>query len=167
MQYSVSTNPSFKTLIYPATMKNLFLTTSLVFLGLFLTGCSQTSDSPIEIAGAWIREAPPNATAMAGYMQIFNHTDTDKQLVSGNSQDFKIIEFHRSVEKDGVYRMIRHKNLIIPANSMLELKPGDYHLMLITPHKQLKEGDFTTINLVFADNAIISHQFPVKKAVFE
>lgn len=148
-------------------MKNIFLTSSFVFIYLFLTGCTQTTDSPLEITGAWIREAPPNATAMAGYMQIYNHTDSDKQLVSGNSQDFKIVEFHRSVEKDGVYRMIRHKKLTIPANSMLELKPGDFHLMLITPYKPLKEGDLTTINLVLEDNITISHEFPVKKAVFK
>lgn len=148
-------------------MKKIFFISSLVYIFLFLTGCSQTTHQEIEITDAWIREAPPNATAMAGYMQIANHTDTDRQLVSGNSTDFKIVEFHRSVEKDGVYRMIRHKQLIIPANSILELKPGDFHLMLITPYKQLKDGDITTIHLVLDDDSVISHQFPVKKAVFE
>lgn len=148
-------------------MNKIFLISCFVFIPFVLTGCDQTSQPPVEIVNAWIREAPPNATAMAGYMQVINHTDTDKQLVSGNSKDFKIIEFHRSVEKNGVYRMIRHKQLIVPANGMLELKPGDFHLMLITPYKQLKDGDSTTIQLILDDDSSISHQFPVKKAVFK
>lgn len=147
-------------------MKNLLLLSSLMMIVSLLSGCDRTHQ-PIEIVDAWIREAPPNATAMAGYMQIINHTDTDKQLITASSADFKVVEFHRSVEKNGVYRMVRHKQLIVPANGMLELKPGDFHLMLITPHKNLKEGDLTTVTLVLADDSSVSHEFPVKKAVFE
>jgi len=146
-------------------MKIIILISSLILIHL-LSGCDRNTQ-PLEIVDAWIREAPPNATALAGYMQVINHTDTDKHLVTANSTDFKVVEFHRSVEKNGVYRMVRHKKLTIPANGTLELKPGDFHLMLITPHKKLKEGDTTTINLMLDDDSTISYEFPVKKAVFE
>lgn len=152
---------------YQLAMKNILSISCFIFILLHLTGCDQADKQAIDIVNAWIREAPPNATAMAGYMQIKNHTNKDKLLVSGTSEDFKIVEFHRSVEKNGVYRMIRHKQLTIPANGTLELKPGDFHLMLITPYKKLNDGDLTTINLVFADDSIVSHEFPIKKAVFE
>ena len=147
-------------------MKKILLTSRFILIILLISGCNRTHQ-PIEIVDAWIREAPPNATAMAGYMQVVNHTDTDKQLITAHSADFKIVEFHRSVEKNGVYRMVRHKQLTVPANGTLELKPGDFHLMLITPHKKLKEGDVTTVKLVLADDSSVSHEFPVKKAVFE
>ena len=133
----------------------------------FLAGCSFDEQADIEFIDAWVREAPPNATAMAGYVTIVNHTNQDKTLISANSSDFKVVEFHRSVEKNGVYRMVRHKQLVIPANGELELKPGDYHLMLITPNKALKEGDVVDVNIVLANDVTITHSMPVKKAVFE
>lgn len=132
-----------------------------------LTSCNKNAQTPITIEQAWIREAPPNASAMAGYMRVTNNTDQDNTLVAASSDAFKVIEFHRSVEKDGVYRMIRHENLHIPAKQSLELKPGDYHLMMITPQRVLKEGNNVSVQLTFADQSQVTLEIPVKKATFE
>lgn len=131
-----------------------------------LTACSQQSVNPIEIEGAWIREAPPGATAMAGYMRINNNSDKDIILHSANSTAFKAIEFHRSIERDGVYRMVPHLHLHITANTTFELKPGDYHLMLFNPTSALKEGDSIDMNLTFSQEQIVSTSIPVKKAQY-
>ena len=132
-----------------------------------LVSCNKNEQVPIAIEQAWIREAPPNASAMAGYMRITNNTDQDNTLVAAASDAFKVIEFHRSVEKDGVYRMIRHENLHIHAKQSLELKPGDYHLMMITPQRVLKEGHNVSVQLTFADQSQVTLEIPVKKATFE
>ena len=147
-------------------MNHLILLKITLLFVFVLTACSQYHD-PIEIKDAWIREAPPNATAMAGYMQIVNNTENDIELVAAQSPNFKIVEFHRSVEKDGVYRMVRHKQLTIPAKGQLELKPGDFHLMLITPHQALRDGDQAEVTLTMADNTSMTHSIPVKKPTFE
>ena len=132
-----------------------------------LVSCNANEQELIAIEQAWIREAPPNASAMAGYMRITNNTDQDNTLVAAASDAFKVIEFHRSVEKDGVYRMIRHEYLHIPAKQSLELKPGDYHLMMITPQRVLKEGHNVSVQLTFADQSQVTQEIPVKKATFE
>ena len=142
---------------------------TILVLGCILITASSCSNSqqPIAIEQAWIREAPPNASAMAGYMRIINNSDQDNTLVSAASDSFKVIEFHRSVEKEGVYRMIRHESLTVPAKGMLELKPGDYHLMLIKPKIALVEGDNVSVQLMFSDQSNLSIELPVKKASYE
>lgn len=133
---------------------------------LALLSCSQHSESPLQIEAAWIREAPPGATAMAGYMQIINNSADNVILHSANSPAFKAIEFHRSIEENGVYKMVPHLHLHIAANSTMELKPGDYHLMMFNPTNALKEGETIEVNLVFSNEHIVSTSIPVKKAQY-
>ena len=140
---------------------SLFL---LALLG--VVACDQTSKDPILIEDAWVREAPPNATAMAGYMRISNTTDEHIILHAASSPAFKAIEFHRSVETEGVYKMIPHLHLHIAANSAFELKPGDYHLMLFNPVDPLKDGDEVTLTLTFSGEQQIDAIVPVKKAQY-
>lgn len=146
-------------------MRLLSFISLFIFCAAALYSCNNTS-SPIVIENAWIREAPPNATAMAGYMRIKNISDKHIILHSAASPAFKAIEFHRSVEKDGVYRMIPHLHLHIAANSTFELKPGDYHLMLFNPVERLQEGDSVTLALKFSGDQIVEATMPVKKAQY-
>ena len=129
--------------------------------------CSNADKEPIVIENAWIREAPPGANAMAGYMQISNSTSSNVILHSANSNSFNSIEFHRSVEENGIYKMVPQLHLHINATSTLELKPGDYHLMLFKPTTALKQGDTVEISLLFSNNTVIKTNVPVKKAVFK
>ena len=143
---------------------NLFI--FCIVCTLTLLACSQPSVKSIGIEAAWIREAPPGATAMAGYLSISNNTENNIILHSANSPAYKTIEFHRSIEQDGVYRMVPHLHLHIDANTTFELKPGDYHLMMFNPTSALKEGDNVDINLVFSHDQVVSTTVPVKKAQY-
>jgi copper(I)-binding protein len=147
-------------------MRILNLFSFCIACTLTLLACSQPSVKSIEIDAAWIREAPPGATAMAGYLSISNNSENNIILHSANSPAFKAIEFHRSIEKDGVYRMVPHLHLHIDANTTFELKPGDYHLMMFNPTRALKEGDSADINLVFSHDQVVSTTLPVKKAQY-
>ena len=146
-------------------MRTFYWVIFCVFI-LLQFGCGQSQQDPIIVEEAWIREAPPNASAMAGYMHIINRSDQDRNLIAAKSDAFKVIEFHRSVEKDGVYHMVRHKYLPIPAHGKFELKPGDFHLMMISPKQVLRDGDRTSVELIFDDQSTITLDVAVKKAVF-
>ncbi|MFK7793870.1 MAG: copper chaperone PCu(A)C [Gammaproteobacteria bacterium] len=147
-------------------MRILDLFSLCIVSTLTLVACSQSSEDLIEIDAAWIREAPPGATAMAGYMRIINHSEKNTILHSASSPSFSSIEFHRSVETDGVYRMVPHIHLHIDANASIELKPGDYHLMMFNPTNALKQGDSVEVELVFSHEQIVSTTIPVKKAQY-
>ena len=130
---------------------------------LLLVACTNSNEGPITIEDAWIREAPPGASAMAGYMIISNVSATNLILQSAKSPDFNAIEFHRSVEKDGVWKMNRHLHIHLDANSSVELKPGDYHLMMFSPKRPLKDGDLVDVNLQFTSGIDIDVIVPIVK----
>ena len=138
----------------------------IVLFCLLLISCSQEQQNAITIQDTWIREAPPTAFAMAGYLTINNTTTQDRILTFAKSKHFNAIEFHRTVIKDGVAKMRRHDELLIPAGKSLEFKPGDFHLMLMGPKTAFKTNDEVTITLCFKNADKIEEvdiSMPVKK----
>jgi copper(I)-binding protein len=136
---------------------------ALVFLLSLAVGAQPLPD-PLQVNEAWIREAPPNAMALAGYLTVNNSGTEDRQLVAVSSVDFKRVELHRSELVDGVARMIPQDRMPIPAAGRLELKPGDYHLMLMHPRRSLKVGDQVNAILSFDNERQLTAVFTVKKA---
>ena len=106
-----------------------------------VTACNQTPKEIFTAEDAWVREAPPNASAMAGYVTITNNTKQDHTLTFAKSKQFNAVEIHRTIIKDGVAKMRRQDELPIPAGGSLELKPGSYHLMLMSPKTTFKAND--------------------------
>lgn len=149
----------------PHTLRTLLHLLTLLLLTSLLTSCSDNSESTIQLHDPWLREAPPGATAMAGYLVISNHGDADVSLNSARSDDFDRIEFHQSIEENGVYKMLPHTNLNIPANSELALQPGSYHLMMINPKRTLTAGDEVTMMLKFGSDNEMTVVMPVNKAM--
>lgn len=136
---------------------------ALVFL-LSLTVGAQPLPGPLQVNEAWIREAPPNAMALAGYLTVSNSGTEDRQLVAVSSTDFESIELHRSELVEGVARMVPQDRMPIPAAGRLELKPGDYHLMLMHPRRSLKVGDKVKAILSFDNDQQLTAVFTVKKS---
>lgn len=112
-----------------------------------LFACNQAPKEAFSTEGAWVREAPPNATAMAGYVTITNNTEQDGILTFAKSKQFNVVEIHRTIVENGVAKMRRQKDLPIPAGGSLELKPGSYHLMLMTPKSTFKTNDEVTVTV--------------------
>lgn len=138
---------------------------ALVLFGLTLEAAS--AESSLEIDDLWIAEAPPVSKVLAGYMQIKNTGDTDKKLISASSVDFSSIEFHRSIEKDGMASMQRQEFLLVPAGSSLILEPGDYHLMLFNPTKKLRAGANSVIQFKLDNGNVITGTATVKKSTVD
>ncbi len=126
---------------------------------------AQADDKPsmLHASEAWIREGPPNAMALAGYMVIDNKGSEDRQLLGVSSPFFGHIELHRTRLEDGIAKMIPQDSMPVPAGGRLELKPGDYHLMMMQPEQPLKAGDKIEAILRFDDEEKITVNFSVKK----
>ena len=121
----------------------------LFIIIILLTACNQNERELFSIEGAWVREAPPNATALAGYVTIKNNTAQTQILSSAKSEQFKMVEIHRTIVENGVAKMRRQKNLPIPASGSLKLEPGSYHLMLMKPKSAIKANDDVEITLCY------------------
>ena len=133
----------------------------VLLFGLLATHAHATKE--LLIHGAWIREAPPNAMALAGYLTIENSSNTERSLTVATSPVFGWIELHRTVRDGDVAKMVPQNAIDIPAGGRIELKPGDYHLMLMQPSRALQEGDQIPITLEFKNGETQTIGFPVKK----
>jgi len=120
------------------------------------TSAVHSAELPITIEVAWVREGPPVAKVLAGYMTVNNRSGTRLSLRSARSENFDRVEFHRSMIVDGVARMKRQTRIEIPAGGQVIFEPGGQHLMLIDPVKALKSGDTVELTLVLEDGREIN-----------
>ncbi len=146
---------------------NIYLSRMLTALLLLIGASAATADATLEISEAWVREAPPTARMMAGYMTINNTSDTPATVISISSPDYDSAEIHRTVIEDGVARMLPVRQLEIPANSQVKLEPGGLHLMLFEPQRPLPEGETVTFIIHLDDSNSVSTTSPVVRKTGE
>jgi len=119
------------------------------------------------VKNAWIPEAPPVSKVMAAFMVFQNSSNKDINITEISSPDFGHVEMHLSVIVDGVAKMLPQKQLTIPANGQLVLKPGSYHLMLFNAKRALKSGDVAAIDITMSDGNRFSTRVLVKKSTMK
>lgn len=129
-------------------------------LGMLATA---SAAAELDISLPWVREAPPNARVMAGYMNIRNSGSTAVHIITVSSPGFTRAELHRTVVEEGVARMEPVEQLEIAAGTSVSLEPGGLHLMLIEPEQALQEGDSVTLVLHRADGMCMTVQAPVQR----
>lgn len=122
-------------------------------------------DNVVTVHDAWIREAPPNAFSLAGYMVMKNPSDKEQSLVSATSDAFETVMIHRTVHEGGMARMRHQKVVSIPAKGEVVFEPDSYHLMLMKPSQPLRADDQVPVNLLFADGSQLSITFEVRKGM--
>lgn len=135
-------------------------TTLLLLVPLALMGAA--GSGPLVVHEAWIREAPPNAMALAGYLSIENQGAHERALVAVRSPAFGRVELHRSIQEGGVAKMVPQDSMPIPAGGTLVLRPGDYHLMMMHPTHRLHAGDTVEATLRFDDGSTLEAAFEVR-----
>ena len=130
---------------------NLFLLTTFIFQILFSSSVVANESLGIDISDAWISEAPPTASVLAGYANIYNASDKPITLLTVSSPNFSKIEIHRSVLNGDMVSMEKQYLLEIPAKNTIKLSPGDLHLMLFDPDRPLRSGDTAILEFSFTD----------------
>jgi copper(I)-binding protein len=137
-----------------------------VILVLVLSGSGIHAKELLQVTDAWIPEAPPVAKVMAGYLVIHNPSKQPVKITGVSTADFKQVEMHKTVEKDGVSRMIRQDMLSINAGSTLKFERGGLHLMLIGPVRKLKLNDVVNIRMI-TDKGAVTFSATIKQAAIE
>ncbi len=134
---------------------------SFLLLGFIVTPAH--ADLGIQVDDPWVRTAPPNAPALGAFVKIYNHTNQDVKLLSAHADGYKDVQLHRTVEADGMMKMVEQAFMPIPAQGSLHLKPGSWHVMLINPDTVPKKGDTVMITLTFDNNTSQVVGFKVRK----
>ena len=134
------------------------LLAALLLLGPALAGAADT----LEIDHAWIREAPPGAPMMAGYLCLNNTGDTSVTLTGVDSPAFEFVMMHRTEMVNGMARMAHQGKVVVPAGKRVCFEPGGLHLMMPAPEPRLVAGDTVELVLQFAHDACQRIQVPVR-----
>lgn len=117
----------------------------------------------LEIASPWVRATAPNAPAAGGFLTIRNTGDAADRLVAAQTDAASEVQIHEAGMDGGVMRMRELTDgLEIPAGGSVELRPGSYHLMLMSPPAPLVAGDTVQIQLSFEQAGAVDVAFPVR-----
>lgn len=81
---------------------------------------------------------------------VMNHGTDDDALIGAQSPSFSRVELHtHKTDATGMMRMMQVESYPLPANGMVELKPGGDHLMLFGFTGEA--GAVVPITLIFAN----------------
>lgn len=125
-------------------------------LSCVVLGCADETRPPLIVSDIDIKEQLPGQRMSAGYLTLTNTTNEDIVISRVSSADYQSVEVHESSVENGVARMRPVTELVITANSALELRPGGMHLMLMnangTEDVSLNFFDGPTLLLTVSSN---------------
>ncbi|NJP04288.1 MAG: copper chaperone PCu(A)C [Chloroflexaceae bacterium] len=101
-------------------------------------------------------------TISAAYMTLVNESNRADALLAATTDVAETVELHQTVVENDIMQMRQVDSIPLPAGSTVELKPGDYHLMLVNLKHDLKEGEMVTITLTLQDAGTITVTAPVQ-----
>jgi len=146
-------------------MNKLFQFLGVAVCATTLVGTSASGADQLNLAfeAAWIRAMPPGMSMTAAYGQFRNTGAEAVELVAFSSPQFGEVTLHRTDTVDGVSRMREVSTLLIPPGEAVELKPGDYHLMLMVPAAPLAVGQLVTLQATARDGSVFRFEIPVER----
>ncbi|MBL8522622.1 MAG: copper chaperone PCu(A)C [Betaproteobacteria bacterium] len=99
------------------------------------------------VTDAWVKTMVPGATVSGAYMHIKSAQPV--KLVKAESPVAGLVELHNMSMKDGVMEMKAMDAVDVPANKIVDLKPGGMHVMLMMVKKPIGKGDKVPLTLTF------------------
>ena len=78
----------------------------------------------IIVVGGWARASKPGIKVTAAYLNLHNNTAEAEFLIGVESSVAGRIEMHKTIQENGMGRMVKQTELEIPAKGSLQLKPG-------------------------------------------
>ncbi len=116
----------------------------------------------IVIEDPWVRAVPPTAKNTALFMVIKNVGDDPDALIGVKTDISKMVSIHKTVDQNGVMKMVHVDKLSVPAGGSVVLKPGGYHIMVMGLKKDIKAGENVKFTLIFEKSGEITIKAPVK-----
>ena len=114
----------------------------------------------ISISGAYTRATVPGQAAAGGFMKITSSGAAD-QLISASAPVSDDVQLHTMKMEGNVMQMREVKQIDVPANGAVELKPGGLHLMFMNIKAPLKAGEMVPVKLKFAKAGEVEVKMPV------
>jgi copper(I)-binding protein len=102
----------------------------------------------VAVSDAWAAVTPGGATVGAGYMTISNVGPADT-LVSVTSPRAPKVELHEMSMEGSMMRMRPVAHFTVPADGVVSLTPGGFHLMFLELPAPFVAGETVPVTLTF------------------
>ena len=73
-----------------------------------------------------------------------------------------MVMLHRSMSKDGSNAMVEVGSVTVPPGGSIEFAPGGYHLMCMSPAKDMRDRKSVPMVLKFKDGSTVRADFAVR-----
>lgn len=110
---------------------------------------SASAFAQVAVVDPWVRATVPQQQASGAFMKLTAERGT--RLVEARSPVAGVVELHEMAMEGNVMRMRAVPGIDLPAGRAVELRPGGYHVMLMSLKQTLTAGDTVPITLVFED----------------
>ncbi len=121
--------------------------TSFTFSLTSLTEAQEPAARSIKVSNPYIQATPPVSETTAAYMELSNASDINITLIDVSIPNFRSAELHNHIHEHGLMKMRRADGIEIKAHGSTILKPGGFHIMLISLMKQLSIGEIYRLSL--------------------
>jgi copper(I)-binding protein len=102
-----------------------------LLLSLALLAACGSPQPPLVATDVEVTPPMPGRQMSAGYLVLTNNTDEAIVIDEVTSPHFGSVELHETTIENGISRMRRIEELVIPANGSVTLERGGKHLMLM------------------------------------
>jgi copper(I)-binding protein len=143
-------------------MKKISQALQILLLTWLFAGTTLAEDR-LQFTDAWIRAMPPGMGMTAGFGRLTNAGAAELVLVSFSSPLFGSVSLHRSERVDGVSRMREVESLRLEPGQVVELAPGGYHLMLMSPGDGIGPGAQVPVDMTAAGGERFRFLLPVER----
>ncbi|MEN9587013.1 MAG: hypothetical protein RIT15_588 [Pseudomonadota bacterium] len=129
----------------------MFKKITLIAAALVASVCIAHPDSAhVDVDGAWIRSTVAGQQGTGGFMKLTAREDL--RLVRVSSPAAEVAEIHEmKMGANNVMEMRPIAGLDLPKGKAVELKPGSYHLMLMSLKQALPKDSTVPVTLFFKD----------------
>ena len=118
--------------------------------------------APVLHIGGWARATVSAQTGTAAYLTIHNAGPGADRLRSVSSPTARAVSIHSTSMAGGVMRMRSVKDIPVPANKSITMRPGGVHLMLTGLREPLKAGEQLPLVLSFEKAGTIRTRVAVR-----
>ncbi|WP_267525333.1 copper chaperone PCu(A)C [Campylobacter sp. MG1] len=120
-----------------------------VLFGLFISASMFANNIVVE--NPYVKITPPNTKNSAIFMKINNNSNEEVKLIDAKCDYANTTEIHTHINEDGMMKMVKIKDIVIPANNSVELKPKSYHIMLMDIKQSIDENTKVNLELNFSN----------------
>jgi copper(I)-binding protein len=114
-----------------------------------LVSAAALAQTTVQVEDPWVRGTVTGQPTTGAFMRLT--PSAHARLVAARSPVAGVVEIHEMAMDGDVMKMRQIPGLDLAAGRTMDLKPGGYHVMLMSLKQPLKGGQSVPLTLVFED----------------